>query len=43
MTTVPAKKQTTLGLHATAHEAYEMWNAAPERIKVPQPSLPATP
>ena len=31
---VPQAKQTSLGLYATAKEAYEMWKADPERVKV---------
>lgn len=31
---VPEGKQTSLGLYVTAQEAYEMWKAAPERVKV---------
>lgn len=31
---VPEGKQTSLGLYVTAAEAYEMWKADPERIKV---------
>ena len=31
---VPQGKQTALGLYATAREAYEMWTADPERVKV---------
>ena len=31
---VPEKKQTSLGLYATAQEAYEMWKADPEHVKV---------
>jgi rhodanese-related sulfurtransferase len=31
---VPQAKQTILGLYLTAKEAYEMWKADPERIKV---------
>jgi rhodanese-related sulfurtransferase len=31
---VPQAKQTALGLYVTAREAYEMWKAEPERIKV---------
>ena len=31
---VPEGKQTSLGLYVTAREAYEMWKADPERIKV---------
>jgi len=31
---VPAKKQTSLGLYVTAQEAYEMWKAAPEQVKI---------
>ena len=30
----PAKKQTTLGLYVTAQEAYAMWQADPERVKL---------
>jgi len=28
------EKQTTLGLYVTAKEAYEMWKAEPERVKI---------
>ncbi len=31
---VPEKKQTSLGLYATATEAYEMWKANPEGVDV---------
>jgi rhodanese-related sulfurtransferase len=31
---VPEKKQTGLGLYVTAQEAYEMWGADPERVKI---------
>ena len=31
---LPAGKQTTLGLYVTATEAYEMWQAAPDKIKI---------
>ena len=31
---VPQAKQTALGLYVTAQEAYEMWKADPERVKV---------
>ena len=31
---VPEAKLTDLGLYVTAREAYEMWQADPERIKV---------
>jgi rhodanese-related sulfurtransferase len=31
---LPAAKQTTLGLYATAKDAYELWRAAPEAIKI---------
>jgi len=31
---VPGEKLTSLGLYVTAQEAYEMWQADPERIKV---------
>ena len=27
-------KQTTLGLYVTAAQAYEMWKAAPDKVKV---------
>ena len=30
---VPKGKQTTLGLYVTAAKAYEMWKAAPEKVK----------
>lgn len=32
--TVTKKKQTTLGLYVTAQEAYAMWQAEPQRIKI---------
>jgi len=36
--TTPAKiikeKQTVLGLYVTAREAYEMWKAAPDKVKI---------
>jgi rhodanese-related sulfurtransferase len=31
---IPKEKQTELGLYVTAKEAYEMWNASPEKIKI---------
>ena len=31
---LPERKQTTLGLYVTAAQAYEMWNAAPDKVKV---------
>ena len=31
---LPKGKQTTLSLYVTAAQAYEMWKAAPDRIKV---------
>ena len=31
---LPEGKQTTLGLYVTAQEAYEMWQAAPEKVTV---------
>ena len=31
---LPVGKQTTLGLYVTATEAYEMWQAAPDKIKI---------
>ena len=31
---VPAEKQTTLGLYVTAKEAYERWEAAPDKVKI---------
>ena len=31
---VPEAKQTSLGLYVTAREAYEMWKANPEKVKV---------
>ena len=30
----PERKQTTLGLYVTAAEAYEMWEATPDEVKV---------
>lgn len=32
--TVPEKKQTSLGLYVTAQEAFKMWKAEPDRIKI---------
>jgi rhodanese-related sulfurtransferase len=31
---LPEGKQTTLGLYVTAEEAYEMWQAAPDQVKI---------
>jgi len=31
---LPKGKQTTLGLYVTAKEAYEIWKAAPDKVKV---------
>jgi rhodanese-related sulfurtransferase len=31
---VPEKKQTVLGLYVTAREAYEMWKADPQGVKI---------
>ena len=31
---LPAAKQTSLGLYVTAREAYEMWKADPEHVKI---------
>jgi rhodanese-related sulfurtransferase len=31
---LPAEKQTTLGLYVTAREAYERWQAAPDKVKI---------
>ena len=31
---VPEAKLTSIGLYVTAREAYEMWQADPERVKV---------
>ena len=31
---LPKGKQTTLGLYVTAAQAYEMWKAAPDRVKL---------
>ena len=31
---VPERKQTTLGLYVTAAQAYEMWKAAPDKVRV---------
>ena len=33
-TQVPAEKQTTLGLYATAREAYDQWKAAPDKVTI---------
>ena len=32
--TVPEKKQTTLGLYVTAKEAFEMWHKTPETVNI---------
>jgi rhodanese-related sulfurtransferase len=32
--TIPEKKQTTLGLYATAREAYERWKAEPAKVMI---------
>ena len=32
--TLPEEKETTLGLYVTAQEAYEMWSASPQKVKV---------
>lgn len=31
---IPREKQTTLGLYVTAAQAFEMWRAAPDKVKV---------
>jgi len=31
---LPKGKQTTLGLYVTAKEAYEIWKAAPDKVKI---------
>jgi rhodanese-related sulfurtransferase len=31
---LPEAKQTTLGLYVTAKEAYELWRAAPDKVKI---------
>ena len=31
---VPAEKQTVLGLYVTAKEAYQRWEAAPDKVKI---------
>ena len=31
---VPVEKQTVLGLYVTANEAYERWEAAPDKVKI---------
>lgn len=31
---MPKEKETTLGLYVTAAQAYEMWKAAPDQVKV---------
>ena len=31
---IPERKQTALGLYVTAAQAYEMWKAAPDKVKV---------
>ena len=33
-TQLPKAKQTSLGLYVTAAQAYEMWKAAPDKVKV---------
>ena len=33
-TELPKEKQTTLGLYVTAVQAYEMWKAAPDTVKI---------
>jgi rhodanese-related sulfurtransferase len=33
-TQVPAEKQTTLGLYVTAREAYDQWQAAPDKVTI---------
>lgn len=33
-TTIPAAKQTALGLYVTAKQAYEMWKAAPDTVMI---------
>jgi rhodanese-related sulfurtransferase len=33
-TTLPKEKQTVLGLYVTAKEAYEKWQAAPDKVKI---------
>ena len=37
---VPEKKQTSLGLYVTAQEAYEMWKAAPDEVKILDVRIP---
>ncbi len=37
---VPAKKQTVLGLYVTAEEAYEMWKADPDHVKILDVRIP---
>lgn len=37
---VPAKKQTSLGLYVTAQEAYEMWKAASDEVKILDVRIP---
>jgi len=34
ITTLPKGKQTSLGLYATAKEAYEKWKAAPDTVRI---------
>jgi len=31
---LPERKQTTLGLYVTAAQAYEMWKASPDKVKI---------
>ncbi len=37
---VPEKKQTVLGLYVTAEEAYEMWKADPDGVKILDVRIP---
>ncbi len=37
---LPKGKQTTLGLYVTAAEAYEMWKANPEKVKILDVRMP---
>jgi len=37
---LPEKKQTSLGLYATAQEAYEMWKAEPAKVMVIDVRIP---
>jgi len=40
---VPKNKQTTLGLYVDAAQAYEMWKADPEHVKIIDVRTPIQP